>query len=154
MRRTNIVLARTPELAASLRAAAIPSADPLEATRSVLWIAIAVRKLSEAGALPAGVLRRQWPVHLHPRRHGAPPSALALDAAYELSITRRDSIATLRLCGLLIHCAVFAATEGGVYFTSHFEKQHGLYFVDWAVIGRMVDSVCDEAAMSGVMHAA
>lgn len=144
----------TPGLLASLRAAAQPSADPLEATRDVLWIALSVRKLSEAAEIGPALERRAWPARLHPRRPGSSVSPQDWGGAYEQEYSRQDWLSTLRLCGLLIHCYVIATTSGGVFFTSHVEKQEGLYFVEWAVLGQLVEAVCDESPRSGVIRAA
>ena len=139
---------------ASLQRSAQPSADPLAATQGVLWLALTIRKLSEADELSMNLQRRAWPARLHPRRPDAAASQDDWEGAYELAFSRQDWLPTLRLCGLLIHCYVFAATTDGVFFTSHVEKHDGLYFVEWDVLGHIVDAVCDEAPCSGVIRAA
>jgi hypothetical protein len=149
-----IAFRRSPELLNSLRDAARPAVDPVVSMRGVLWIALAVRKLSEAEELDVSLQRREWPVRLHPRRVAVPAIRDELESAYQLDVARRESLSSLRLAGLLIHCYVFAATDGGIYFTSHVEKQHGLYFLEWAILGQLVQAVCDQGVGSGVIRAA
>ena len=122
---------RSPELDESLRAA--------------VAMALRVRRLSESGELPVATLRRTWPVRFHWRRPGG---------AYELSRSRPDVLPLLRLCALLSHSYVLAPVAEGLYFTSELEKDRGLFFVEWATVGQMVEAICDHAPLSGVIHAA
>jgi hypothetical protein len=149
-----MVFRRSDELDASMRAAAQPSADPLEAAQRVLWIALTIRKLSESGELPILLMRQVWPSRFHWLRPHARATRGDLAQAYELSRWRHDEVPTLRLCGLLIHCYVLEPTDDGIYFTSHLEKDQGLFFLEWAVIGRMVDAVCANRPRSGVIRVA
>lgn len=149
-----MVFRRSPELLASLRASAAPSSDPLTAARAILWIALTIRKLADAEELSLEFQRRCWRVGLHPVKRGALPSGVDLQSEYELGFARDDQLSTLRLCGLLIHCCVFAATNEGVYFTSQMEKRRGLFVLDWAELGRIVDAVCEEQPRCGVIRAA
>lgn len=149
-----MVFRRSPELLDSLRQAARPSVHPLAAAQAVLWIAMVTRKLSEGEELSGGVMRATWPVRFHWLRPDARATREDLGGAYELTRWREDEVPTLRLCGLLIHSHVLRPADGGVFFTSHLEKDQGLFFLEWAVIGRMVDVVCDDDAGSGVIRAA
>lgn len=145
---------RSPELLTSLRESARPTTDPIVAARSVFWIAFSVRKLSETGELSHALERRPWSVGLHPRRADAPVRREHFRTAYELGFARDERLSTLRLCGLLIGCYVFAATEEGIYFTGHFERDHALFHLDWAELAQIVKAVCDDRPARGVMYAA
>jgi hypothetical protein len=149
-----MVFRRSPELMESLRQAARPTVHPLAAAQGVLWIAIVVRKLSECNDVSLELMRSTWPVRFHWLRPQARACRDDLSAAYELTRWREDEVTTLRLCGLLIHSYALRAADGGVLFTSHLEKDHGLFFLEWAVLGRMVGAVCDDVPRSGVIHAA
>lgn len=149
-----MIFRRSPELLDSIRQGARPSVHPLAAAQGVLWIAMVVRKLSESEELSAEVMRATWPVRFHWLRPDARATREDLGGAYELTRWREDEVPTLRLCGLLIHSYVVRPADGGIFFTSHLEKDQGLFFLEWAVIGRMVDAVCDDGVGSGVIRAA
>ena len=149
-----MIFRRSPELSQSLRRAALDHRDALGAAQGILWIALVIRKLSENGELSISLMRRTWPVRFHWRRPDARAGRDDISSNYELTRWRDDEVPTLRLCGLLIHSYVLTSDEEGIYFTSHLEKDQGLFWVEWAVIGRMVDVVCDDTPRSGVIRAA
>ena len=149
-----MVFRRSPELLDSIRQGARPSVHPLAAAQGALWIATVVRKLSENEELSASVVRATWPVRFHWRRPDARATREDLGGAYELTRWREDEVPTLRLCGLLIHSRELRPADGGIYFSSDLERDQGLFFLEWAVIGRLVDVVCDDEVGSGVIRAA
>lgn len=149
-----MVFRRSSELDESLRRASQRRDDPLEAAQAVMWIALVIRKLSEAGEVSIATMRRTWPVRFHWRRSPVLEPRDGLSNAYELGASRPEELPLLRLCALLVHSYVFVPEDHGIYFTSDLEKDNGVFFLEWATVGQMVDFVCDDVPRSGVIHAA